>query len=77
MKKISIGLVICLVAIGCENAKPPVAPPVSGTPAMDMSKMHGNSAPQPGAHAAPADAHAAPAGEAPAEGDAKTAEPPK
>lgn len=59
----SIGLVISLVAIGCEGAKAPVAPPP-----VDMSKMHMQMG-------APTAGHMAPAGEAkPAEGDAKPAE---
>ena len=80
MKKTSIALVISLMAIGCENAKPPVA-----APPMDMSKMHTQMAPHSGAHVAPAGenkeeakpADEKPAGEKPAEGDAKPAEEPK
>ena len=72
MKKISIGLVISLLAIGCESAKPPVA----STP-IDTAKMHMQMT-------APTAGHMAPAGETkedtkpadvkPAEGEAKSAE---
>ena len=63
MKKTSIALVISLVAIGCESAKPPVA-----APPMDMSKMHMQMG-------APTAGHAGAGGEAkPAEGEAKPAE---
>ena len=67
MKKTSIALVISLMAIGCENAKPPVA-----SPPMDMSKMHMQMT-------TPAAGHAPTAGETkeetkPAEGEAKPAE---
>jgi hypothetical protein len=62
MKKMSIGLVISLVALGCESAKPPVTPP------MDMSKMHMQMG-------APTAGHAGAGGEAkPAEGEVKPAE---
>ena len=75
MKKISIGLVISLLAIGCESAKPPVSPP------MDTSKMHMQMTAPTTAHMAPAGetkpADEKPADEKPAEGEAKPAEEPK
>ena len=75
MKKTSIALVISLMAIGCESAKPPVA-----SPPMDMSKMQAHMTTPTAGHAAPAGEtkeETKPAEEKPAEGEAKPAEEPK
>ena len=70
MKRMSVALVICLMGIGCDTAKPPVAPPP-----IDMSKMGQHMAPPNGGVAAPVGeakepekaAEEKPAGEKPAE----------